>query len=67
MIKFQNNFPYENRAGAASLTMHTSAKSYDFSYKYKSELPTRLLFYATRVFASKKFAGDVKELREGVE
>lgn len=66
MIKYQNNFPYENRAGAASLVMHSDEQSYERAYRYKSDLPTRMLFYATRVFASKKFAGDVKELREGV-
>jgi len=66
MIKYQNNFPYENRAGAASLVMHSDEQSYERAYRYKSDLPTRMLFYVTRVFASKKFAGDVKELREGV-
>lgn len=67
IIRYQNNFPYENRAGAASLVMHTDPKSFERSFRYRSELPTRMLFYVTRVFASKKFAGDVRELRDGVE
>jgi len=59
VIKFQNNFPYENRAGPAALTMHRSPQAYERNFYYRSELPTKALYVLTRVLATKKFAGDV--------
>ena len=67
MIKFQNNFPYEKRAGPAQLTMHRDPAVYERTFRFRSELPTKALFYITRVFATRKFAGDVKQLRDGLE
>lgn len=67
MIVYQNNFPYEKRAGPAQLTMHKDPAVYDRHFKLRSQLPTQALYYVTRVFASKKLAADVVELKNGVE
>ena len=42
-------------------------KSYERAFRYRTQLPTKALFYATRVLSTKKFAADVRELRDGVE
>jgi len=47
--------------------MHRDTAAYEKAFRYKTSLPTKALFYATRVFATKKFAGDVAELRDGIE
>lgn len=52
-IKFQNQNPYEKRAGVASLTIHKSRRSYETSYKLKNQLPTNAIYYYSRVFGSK--------------
>lgn len=36
MIIYQNNFPYENRAGVAQLTMHQNADAYEKAFRYRS-------------------------------
>lgn len=36
MITYQNNFPYEKRAGAAQLTMHKNVAAYKKAFKYRS-------------------------------
>lgn len=40
VTKYQNQAPYENRAGVASLTLHPTANRYQMSYKFKNKLPT---------------------------
>ena len=67
MIKYQNNFPYENRAGQAQLVMHPDERTYERAYRYRSLLPTKALYYVTRVLATRKFANNVAELRDGVD
>lgn len=36
MIVYQNNFPYEKRAGPAQLTMHKDVAVYDRTFKLRS-------------------------------
>jgi len=67
VTKYQNNFPYEKRAGPATLTIHRNPLKYARTFRYRSQIPTEALYYLTRVLATKQFAADVKELREGVE
>ena len=49
------------------MTIHRNPLKYERTFKYRSQIPTKVLFYMTRVLGSKKFAGDVRELRDGVE
>ena len=42
-------------------------KSYERAFRYRTQLPTKALFYATRVLSTKKLAADVRELSDGVE
>ena len=67
MIRYQNMFPYEKRVGPAQLTLHSSQSAYQLAYKLKSKYPTNALYYATRVFGSKKYSGDVKMMKESIE
>ena len=67
MIAYQNNFPYEKRAGPAQLTMHKDVKIYKRTFKLRSQIPTQALYYLTRVLATKQLAADVVELKKGVE
>ena len=67
LCKYQNNFPYEKRAGPATITIHRNQLKYQRSFKYRSQIPTAVLFYMTRVLGSKQLASDVSELRDGVE
>lgn len=53
MVTYQNQFPYEKRAGAAALTMHSSESSYLASYKLKNQLPTNVSYYLSRFLGSK--------------
>lgn len=67
IIKFQNMFPYEKRAGVAQLTMHENVASYQRAFRYRSQLPTQALYYITRVFSTRKYRGNVNELKDGIE
>mmetsp|Transcript_41764 Transcript_41764/g.55028 ORF Transcript_41764/g.55028 Transcript_41764/m.55028 type:complete len:292 (+) Transcript_41764:692-1567(+) len=67
MTKYQNNFPYEKRAGPASITIHRNSQKYERTFKLRSQVPTQVLYYMTRVLATRQLASDVKELKEGVE
>ena len=66
MVRYQNNFPYEKRAGPAQITFHTDQKQYKRVFKYRSQLPAEGLYYLTRVFGTKSFADKIVELRDGV-
>jgi hypothetical protein len=63
MTRYQNMFPYEKRAGPAQITLHPTQQAYQFAYKYKAKYPTEALYYVTRVFGSKQYSNDVKEMR----
>ena len=60
-------FPYNKRAGPASLTLHSTESSYQFGYKFKSKYPTNALYYATRVFGSKQYSEDVKQMKSQID
>ena len=68
MIKYQNNFPYENRAGAASITMYKDMEEYKRAFHYGSKMPAKALGYLAKVplLFSSKFKSDIAELNMGV-
>lgn len=66
LTTYQNQFPYDNRAGAAALTMHPSKSAYNFSYKFRNKLPTDAIFYTSKFFGNKQKRADAAEMRKGV-
>ncbi len=56
ITRYQNQFPYENRAGHAALAIHPTQNAYRMNYKLKNKLPTNAVYYLTRVLGSKAYS-----------
>lgn len=67
LTEYQNNFPYDNRAGEAVFRMHTSASAFRKAHKYRNELPAKAFLYYSKVFGSKKKKQQATELQSAVK
>jgi hypothetical protein len=54
--------PYEKAIRAAEIRAHNTDKSYQLAFKLKSDLPSKGLYYITKVLGNKKQKADAKEL-----
>ena len=67
MIQYQNNFPYERRAGQAQLTLHATDAQYQLAYKMKSKYPAQAMAMVSKVFSSSQGKADAQELKKYVD
>ena len=58
--------PFDKAIAAPILRAHTTDASYKWAFRYKSELPTNVLYALTRVIGTKKIKADVAELKNYV-
>ena len=58
--------PFDNAIAAPCLNAHPTEEAYERAFRYKSELPTRALYFITRILGTKKVKQDVAELKEYV-
>jgi len=67
MTQYQNNFPYEKRAGPAQITLHPTDAQYQLAYKMKSKYPTQAMYMVSKVFSSSQGKADAAALKQHVD